>query len=98
MAAALAIDDCKRWCKVQFGMSTFRLQESGYPYLRDPGFQFLPGAWNLGIMALLSTDPFPPTGGKPLAWDPIAQKERWSVPYASMNNGGVLSTAGDLVF
>lgn len=33
-----------------------------------------------------------------LAWDPIAQKARWSVPLPGLYNGGVLSTAGNLVF
>lgn len=36
--------------------------------------------------------------GKLLAWDPVAQKARWSVDYDSMWNGGMLSTAGNLVF
>src|SRR2546422_3555699 len=33
-----------------------------------------------------------------LAWDPVNQKERWRVPYASFWNGGTLTTAGNLVF
>jgi quinohemoprotein ethanol dehydrogenase len=36
--------------------------------------------------------------GKLLAWDPATQKARWKVALDSMWNGGVLSTAGDLVF
>jgi quinohemoprotein ethanol dehydrogenase len=36
--------------------------------------------------------------GKLLAWDPIAQKARWAVDYDSFWNGGMLSTAGNLVF
>jgi quinohemoprotein ethanol dehydrogenase len=32
------------------------------------------------------------------AWDPVAQKEVWSVEYPGLWNGGVLSTAGGLVF
>lgn len=31
------------------------------------------------------------------AWDPVTQTERWRVPLAGQFNGGVLSTAGDLV-
>jgi len=30
--------------------------------------------------------------GKLIAWDPVAQKARWSVPHASMWNGGTLAT------
>ncbi|MBF7729337.1 PQQ-dependent dehydrogenase, methanol/ethanol family [Pseudomonas sp. N040] len=36
--------------------------------------------------------------GKLQAWDPVQQKEIWSVPYPMMNNGGTLTTAGNLVF
>ncbi len=36
--------------------------------------------------------------GKLQAWDPVQQKEIWSAPYPMMNNGGILSTAGNLVF
>lgn len=36
--------------------------------------------------------------GKLLAWDPVAQKARWSVPLESLWNGGTLATAGRLVF
>jgi quinohemoprotein ethanol dehydrogenase len=33
-----------------------------------------------------------------LAWDPVTQKEAWSVPTQGGINGGVLATAGNLVF
>ena len=36
--------------------------------------------------------------GKLQAWDPVLQKEVWSVPYPMMNNGGTMTTAGNLVF
>ena len=63
------------------------------------------GVWNLGIevpavpedkagrdeLAKLFT-------GKLQAWDPVQQKEIWSVPYPIMSNGGTLATAGNLVF
>lgn len=38
------------------------------------------------------------TTGQLLAWDPVAQKPRWSVPKRWFVNGGTLATAGDLVF
>jgi quinohemoprotein ethanol dehydrogenase len=44
-------------------------------------------------------------GGQPagapsslLAWDPVAAKPRWRVPYPSATGGGTLTTAGNLVF
>ncbi|GHD03586.1 PQQ-dependent dehydrogenase, methanol/ethanol family [Novosphingobium pokkalii] len=38
------------------------------------------------------------TTGALIAWDPVAQKERWRVPYPGPWNGGVLATGGGLVF
>ena len=32
------------------------------------------------------------------AWDPLTQRVRWQVPLRGLYNGGVLSTAGDVVF
>lgn len=36
--------------------------------------------------------------GMLLAWDPLKQEARWSVPYSAPWNGGLLTTAGNLVF
>jgi PQQ-dependent dehydrogenase (methanol/ethanol family) len=36
--------------------------------------------------------------GKLIAWDPVAQRERWHVDHRLALNGGVLATAGNLVF
>ncbi|HUJ93755.1 MAG TPA: PQQ-binding-like beta-propeller repeat protein [Terriglobales bacterium] len=38
------------------------------------------------------------TEGRLIAWDPIAQTPKWSVQEQIATNGGVLSTAGNLVF
>lgn len=38
------------------------------------------------------------TKGVLIAWDPVAQKERWRVTLGGPWNGGVLATAGGLVF
>ena len=45
----------------------------------------------------------PPNGGLPMvgrlvAWDPVAERTRWSVENPIIVNSGVLSTAGGLVF
>ena len=43
--------------------------------------------------------PLPGTSsGRLMAWDPVDQKEVWGVDQVSHYNGGVLSTAGGLVF
>ncbi|MGE4411987.1 MAG: PQQ-dependent dehydrogenase, methanol/ethanol family [Sphingobium sp.] len=36
--------------------------------------------------------------GMLIAWDPVAQKERWRVAYPGPSNGGLLATAGGVVF
>ena len=44
--------------------------------------------------------PAPPEGGGQgalLAWDPVAQKERWRAPAGGGSGGGTVSTAGNLV-
>ena len=38
------------------------------------------------------------TVGALIAWDPVARREVWRVPYAGPWNGGTLATAGNLVF
>ena len=45
-----------------------------------------------------SLAPSPTPTEKLSAWDPIQQKEIWSVEHPAMYNGGVLATAGDLIF
>ncbi len=50
------------------------------------------------MLPLPTADPLAITPGMLLAWDPVKQEARWKVPYASYWNGGVLSTAGNLVF
>lgn len=76
-------------------------------YGDDPKFKFQPGTWNTAVDAVLQEAPDDPVvlkkafssfQGRLLAWDPIAQKEVWSVAHPSLQNGGVLATAGDLVF
>jgi quinohemoprotein ethanol dehydrogenase len=36
--------------------------------------------------------------GQLVAWDPVAQEARWTVDYTTPWNGGILATAGGLVF
>ena len=36
--------------------------------------------------------------GRLIAWDPVAQEPRWSVEHNNAWNGGILTTAGGLVF
>ena len=62
-------------------------------------FEAVGGAW--GVRADLQGYPdgeVPAITGVLQAWDPLAGKARWTVPLALPYNGGVLSTAGNLVF
>ena len=35
--------------------------------------------------------------GSLIAWDPVKQETRWTIPYDELGNGGVLSTGGNLI-
>jgi quinohemoprotein ethanol dehydrogenase len=76
-------------------------------YGQQPDFKFTPGTWNTAIDPVLQTPLDDPAvlkkgtasfQGRLVAWDPVAQKEVWSVAHQAIQNGGVLATAGGLVF
>ena len=64
-----------------------------YTGLPPKDFKLIPGYWNLGIFP----GTMPDVKGYLLAWDPVNQKEVWRVNYLGPWNGGVLTTAGNLV-
>ncbi|MBO6557278.1 MAG: PQQ-dependent dehydrogenase, methanol/ethanol family [Pseudomonadales bacterium] len=83
------------------------------PYNTDTNFEYLGGSnWHMGQMAdtpeMDIITSIPPglmsaifkrmARGKLIAWDPVQQKEVWSVMHETMWNGGVLTTASGLVF
>jgi quinohemoprotein ethanol dehydrogenase len=87
----------------QTGLMYIPEQRGAFPYSDANAFQYTSGRWNLGVETLPNTQGVnvPAPDGPPgslLAWDPIAQKARWSVPHTNMVNGGILTTAGNLVF
>ena len=82
----------------QTGLVYIPAQDTLFIYSPDRKFEYRPGTWNLGIDVSLFKEPSPLMPGFLLAWDPVNQKERWRVPYASFWNGGTLTTAGNLVF
>jgi quinohemoprotein ethanol dehydrogenase len=78
-----------------------------FTYGNDPNYKHVQGAWNLAVDQLLNSLPdgdaqrkalLPSLNGDLVAWDPVAQKARWSFHYAEFWNGGVLATGGNLVF
>jgi len=78
-----------------------------FGYGNDPNFKVQPGAWNNAIDQSLLQAPDDPeearkatenVSGNLLAWDPVKQMEVWAVKHDTVQNGGVLATAGGLVF
>ena len=91
----------------QTGLVYLPTQDTGYVYVDDANYQPRPIGFNVGIDMVAPTLPQdPPTKTAMLAGlrgtlqarDPVTQKVVWSVQHDSSWNGGVLSTAGDLVF
>jgi quinohemoprotein ethanol dehydrogenase len=62
-------------------------------YSADPHFEVRPIGWNLATGAEFGDE----VKGYLLAWDPVGQKEVWRANYRGPWNGGVLTTAGNLV-
>lgn len=92
---------------VQTGLVYLPAQEAGFPYLADDEQTPSRLAVNLGVDTSVAAFPDDQkvidhikelTAGHLLAWDPVQQKEVWRVQYPGVWNGGVLSTAGGLVF
>lgn len=78
-----------------------------FKYAQDNAFKYQPGQWNTGVdFAQLIPSKNPDTmladlgdvKGHLAAWDPVTQQEVWRVQHAMSWNGGLLSTAGNLVF
>ena len=80
---------------------------SMFQYGQDKDFKRRPGYWNTGVAPI----ELPPaeqlfqdiinrkvSRGSLLAWDPVKQEKVWEVQHPLTSNGGVLSTAGNLVF
>jgi len=84
------------------GLVYIPVQENARYYAHEEDFAFEPGEWNLGTTSFAPNDEMAqyewPSEGHLLAWDPVAQEERWRVPYVNYWNGGTLATAGNLVF
>ncbi len=77
-------------------------------YAQPKDFNFVLGAWNTGQGGGIA-GPAGELGGAPaidmrelggrlIAWDPVAQKARWTARFMEPWNSGLLATAGGLVF
>ncbi|HKV25854.1 MAG TPA: PQQ-dependent dehydrogenase, methanol/ethanol family [Candidatus Acidoferrum sp.] len=91
----------------QTGLVYVPVQESGFLYKAGSDFHESRLSYNTDIDFVAGGMPQNPAvkdailasiKGHLSAWDPIQQKEVWRVDRSSPVNGGVLSTAGNLVF
>jgi PQQ-dependent dehydrogenase (methanol/ethanol family) len=90
------------------GLAYIPAQEIPAAYVIDPLEDSRPGNWNTGIDFAEGTPPDftpeiramirPMLKGRLIAWDPVANAPRWTYEHSNAWNGGVLSTAGGLVF
>lgn len=90
----------------QTGLVYIPAQNMSFFLMHDPNYQFddpkatmaiAAGNWNTGTIFGSGEKEYP-NFGKLLAWDPILQKKAWEVEHFAPANGGVLTTAGNLVF
>ena len=89
------------------GLVYIPAQEIPFPYTPDNDFKPSSRGFNVGVDFGAGELPQIPEvkaavkatlKGALIAWDPVNQKEVWRAQYAGPWNGGVLATAGDLVF
>lgn len=91
----------------QTGLVYIPVQDAGFLYKSDEHFQEKTLAFNTATDFVAAGMPQQPEVKRSIldsikghlsAWDPIQQKEIWRVDRTSPVNGGLLSTAGNLVF
>jgi len=89
------------------GLAYIPAQEAPWAYVEKANFKHTDGVWNTGVDFAYSALPTDKAvfkaaksslKGRLIAWDPIKQKAVWQHDYQGPWNGGVLSTAGGLVF
>jgi PQQ-dependent dehydrogenase (methanol/ethanol family) len=90
------------------GLIYIPAQDVPFVYGTDESFVFTPGLWNVGVNPLYASFPeqtpevqaqlVDMVKGQMIAWDPLARREVWRVQHPLPSNGGMLATAGNLVF
>ncbi|OFX06385.1 MAG: alcohol dehydrogenase [Alphaproteobacteria bacterium RIFCSPHIGHO2_12_FULL_63_12] len=89
------------------GLVYIPASEIPFAFADQPDFKVKKSGWNTGAEFLAGSLPTDEAThkalrammkGRLLAWDPAKQEARWSVEHFGPWNGGVLSTAGDVVF
>lgn len=89
------------------GLVYIPVSDMTFPYVPDTKFERKHTGWNVGADFNAGSMPQDPAvkaqataalRGRLAAWDPVAQREVWQVAYQEPWFGGLLSTAGNLVF
>lgn len=90
------------------GLAYIPAQEIPQAYATDARFQDDSSKWNTGadfaadVPQLIPSEVFKflrsGLKGRLIAWDPVANEARWTVEHEGPWNGGVLSTAGGVIF
>ena len=89
------------------GLAYIPVNDAGFAYKTADDFKAKNLAANYGIDVVAAGMPQDPkikksiletVKGKLVAWDPVQQKQAWAIERPGPWNGGVLSTAGNLVF
>ena len=75
------------------GLVYIPAQEIPMSYESVKNFEPLPMGWNIAT----ATTNLPNVKGYLIAWDPVRQKEVWRANYRGPWNGGILTSAGNLV-
>ncbi len=91
----------------QTGLAYIPAQELPFPFLKDRDFKEEAVGLNMGVDLAATSLPQDPKikaavlaglKGALVAWDPVSGHEAWRAEHAGPWNGGLLSTAGNLVF
>jgi mono/diheme cytochrome c family protein len=78
-------------------------REMALTYPMKAGFKHDDRVWNTGLdfaeyTSIVTRAPEPAAVGKLIAWDPAQGRAAWTIEQKGAFNGGVLATAGNLVF
>jgi quinohemoprotein ethanol dehydrogenase len=87
------------------GLAYIPVHEQWYVFAKARNFKFVPFRSNAGLgfgqdpaeTKKLLDEADRRDNGYLLAWDPVAQKEAFRIPYGKQGSGGVLLTAGNLL-
>ena len=89
------------------GLVYLPVQLLPFGYKHDEAFRYVPGRWNLGDASADGLGPRNAAGlaalramvaGRTLGWDPVAKKARFTIEHPGPGYGGILATAGNLIF